>query len=147
MRPHTRGVPDDAGPDVLDVDECIALLRSRPIGRVAISVGALPVVLPVNYRVQDDAVVFRTAKGTKLAAATAGHVVAFEADDYDEDGRTGWSVLVQGRAEELTDPSMLERARALGLEAWAMDGAADHLVAVRIDRISGRRFQRPPGDV
>lgn len=82
-----------------------------------------------------------------MAAATAGTVVAFEADDYDDNGRCGWSVLVQGRAEEIVDTEELRRARQLPLHAWALDGAADHYVRIRTAVISGRIFRlAPPRD-
>jgi nitroimidazol reductase NimA-like FMN-containing flavoprotein (pyridoxamine 5'-phosphate oxidase superfamily) len=76
-----------------------------------------------------------------LAAATAGAVVAFEVDEHDPHGTSGWSVLVQGRAEEVADPAEVARARTLPLHSWALDGAADHFVRLRPTTISGRRFQ------
>lgn len=122
--------------------ECLELLASVPVGRVGVSIGALPAVLPVNFCLTDDAVIFRSTVGAKLSAAVAGTVVAFEADHYDESGKTGWSVLVQGRAAEVTDPATLARVRELPLESWALNGAADHVIAVELAMISGRRIQR-----
>jgi nitroimidazol reductase NimA-like FMN-containing flavoprotein (pyridoxamine 5'-phosphate oxidase superfamily) len=126
----------------LSRSECLELLSTVPVGRVGVSIGALPAVLPVNFCVTDEAVIFRSTSGAKLSAAVAGTVVAFEADHYDEAGRTGWSVLVQGRAEEITDPAGLARAEQLPLESWALDGAADHVIAVELAMISGRRITR-----
>lgn len=83
--------------------QCLALLSTAPVGRVGVSLGALPVILPVNYVVLDERVVFRTVPGTKLDAATARTVVAFEADGHDPHGTWGWSVLIQGVARELTE--------------------------------------------
>ena len=105
-----RGEPESA-PE-LGPDQCLDLLASRRVGRVGISIGALPVILPVNYAVFDHGVLFRTAAGTKLDAAVRGIVVAFEADAYDPDGRAGWSVLLVGKASEVSDPVKLERAEA-----------------------------------
>ena len=93
--------------EMLSDDECIDLLRQVPVGRIAVTVDALPVIIPINFAVVDGAVVFRTPPGTKLAAATASAVVAFEVDSYEADGRTGWSVMVQGMASEVTDPASL----------------------------------------
>ena len=59
----------------------------------------LPAIIPVNYRVIDGAVVFWTSPGSKMSAAAEGAVVAFEVDDYQLADRSGWSVLVVGRAE------------------------------------------------
>jgi len=126
--------------EILVDDECIDLLRQVPVGRIAVTVEALPVIFPVNFAVVDGAVVFRTQPGTKLAAATASAVVAFEVDSYEADGRTGWSVVVQGMATEVTDPATLREVDSASLDAWTLDGAADHVVRIEMQRVSGRRF-------
>lgn len=125
---------------VLSREECVALLRQASLGRVGVSIGALPAILPVNYGVLDDHVVFRTAPGTQLTAALRDAVVAFEADFADDHATTGWSVLVVGRAKELTEPGVLEEARALRLQPWA-PGSHDHFVAIGLERVSGRRVE------
>jgi uncharacterized protein len=127
--------------EILSDDECTDLLRQVPVGRTAINVDALP-VLPVNFAVVDGTIVFRTPHGTKLAAATAGAVVAFEVDSYETDGRTAWSVMVQGMASEVTDPAGLQKIEESSVEAWALDGAADHVVRIQLNQVSGRRFTR-----
>ena len=103
----------------LEASECVELMKSVPVGRIAITIKALPVILPVNFVVIDDVIVFRTVPGTKLAAATSGAVVAFEVDSYEPHGRTGWSVVVQGMASEVTDPLELESVRRSGVASWA----------------------------
>ncbi len=128
--------------DELSREECLELLATVPVGRVGVSIGALPAVLPVNFCVTEHAVIFRSKAGAKLSAATAGAVVAFEADRYDETGKSGWSVLVQGMAQEITDPDALAAAGGLPLESWAFDGAADHVIAVELAMVSGRRINR-----
>jgi nitroimidazol reductase NimA-like FMN-containing flavoprotein (pyridoxamine 5'-phosphate oxidase superfamily) len=126
--------------EILSVEECTNLLRQVPVGRIAVTVDALPAIFPVNFDVVDGAVVFRTPPGTKLASATASAVVAFEVDSYEADGRTGWSVMVQGMAGEVTDPASLREVDLASLDAWALDGAADHVVRIELHRVSGRRF-------
>jgi hypothetical protein len=121
-------------------EECLHLLDLSRVGRIGVSVHALPVVLPVNYVMHDGAVVFRVGPGTKLAAATAGTVVAFEVDHHDPNGSLGWSVLVQGRAEEIFDPEELAQAERFSLHSWALNGSADHYVRIRPTMIAGRRF-------
>lgn len=128
----------------LGYDECLSLLAQVPVGRVAITVHALPVVLPVNYALMGHDIVFKTSAGTKLAAATAGSVVAFEADNYEEAGPSGWSVLVQGRAEEITDPAELSAAKSLQLDSLVLDGAVDHFVRIHPTRLSGRAVEPGP---
>jgi nitroimidazol reductase NimA-like FMN-containing flavoprotein (pyridoxamine 5'-phosphate oxidase superfamily) len=124
----------------LERSECLDLLRQGSIGRIGLSIGALPVILPVNYAVDDEQIIVRTGSGTKLAAATSHAVVAFEVDDYSPDGRTGWSVLVRGYAAELADAQTVARMQGSGLDSWALDGAADRWVSISTDEITGRRF-------
>src|SRR5207248_15989 len=116
---------DRSGLEILSRDDCLARLESAAIGRIAVTVDALPVVLPVNFVVSDGCVVISTAPGTKLHAATRRSVVAFEVDAIDPLYHAGWSVLVTGTAEEIVDPVELGRARRLPLRAWGLGGSAD----------------------
>jgi hypothetical protein len=137
--------PVDAGLELLDTPECFALAASRPVGRVAVSVGALPAVFPVNFCLLGNDVVFRTASGTKLAAAMDGAVVAFEVDDFDVLGHRGWSVMVVGEASEILarDLAALE---PLPVHPWA-HGVRDHVVRIRSQFVTGRRITfAPDGD-
>jgi len=130
----------------LTADECFRFLKSVPVGRVGVTMEALPVVLPVNFVIYDGTIVFRTVPGTKLDAATAGMVVAFEADHYGTDtDRWAWSVLVRGVAEEITDPTELRTVHSLPLESWALDGQADRYIKIAPTMISGRRIVPPEG--
>jgi nitroimidazol reductase NimA-like FMN-containing flavoprotein (pyridoxamine 5'-phosphate oxidase superfamily) len=132
----------EGGLELLTERECFALAALRPIGRVAVSVGALPAVFPVNFCLVGRDVLFRTAAGTKLDAALQESVVAFEVDDFDAEGHLGWSVLVVGKATELR-PIELARLEPLPLRAWA-DGARGHVVRIRTEFVSGRRIMRVP---
>lgn len=127
--------------EILSESECRALLAAGTFGRVAITVGALPAILPVNYRLLDGDVVFRTAEGSKLNSALERAVVAFEIDGADESQKTGWSVLVVGHAIALWKMSDIERAQALELHPWA-PGTRDQFVRVTTSTISGRRVRR-----
>jgi len=90
----------------LDPEACLALLRSKSIGRLAISrPGAAPHLVPVNYTVLRRSIVFRTAPGTKLDLLVK-EPVSFEADSWDTRARTGWSVVVEGLAYEASDREM-----------------------------------------
>ncbi len=120
-------------------EECSVRLREARLGRVAVTVGAQPAIFPVNFAVLDGEVVFRTAPGTKLCAATAHHIVAFEVDGVNADGSSGWSVLVVGHAAQIRHPAMLERARALGLQTWA-PGERDYFVKISTEQLSGRAY-------
>jgi CBS domain-containing protein len=106
---------------------------------VAVALGALPVVFPVNYVTAGDEVLFFTAEGTKLQAATDNHLVAFEVDHLDRVTETGWSVLAVGTARERTEPAVVAGAKDAGLRPWAA-GDRPHLVAITAEIVSGRRI-------
>lgn len=90
----------------LDRDECLRLLATQVVGRLAVAEpGAAPQLFPVNYTLLRESVVFRSAPGTKLRLLV-DEPVAFEADSFDADGRTGWSVTVRGLAYEASDREM-----------------------------------------
>jgi nitroimidazol reductase NimA-like FMN-containing flavoprotein (pyridoxamine 5'-phosphate oxidase superfamily) len=131
---------DRNGLEVLDEAACLALLRTTTIGRVAITVGALPTILPVNYRFVDGAILFRTGVGTKLAAATAGDVVAFEVDHIEPMSHAGWSVVVLGIARRITDPARLELVDPTSIPRWAPNGLPSHVVEIVPSTITGRRI-------
>ena len=71
----------------------------------------------------------------KLIAAALNRTVAFEIDEYDVSGRTGWSVIVVGTAEEVVAPEEFSARRALGLEPWA--GEADTASCDLLEEVSG----------
>ncbi|HEX6166199.1 MAG TPA: pyridoxamine 5'-phosphate oxidase family protein [Acidimicrobiales bacterium] len=137
----------DGGLELLEEHEAWALLRAGVVGRVGVTIGAMPAIFPVNYAVlDDDAVVFRTAPGSKLSAAASDAVVAFEVDDYDRADRSGWSVLVVGRSEVVHDLDVTRKVLAADLEPYA-DGTRTSIVRIRPVFVSGRRIVReePPG--
>jgi len=139
---HRAEAPATSGPGQLvelDRDACLRKLGDRGIGRVAVSINALPAILPVNYAMLDGDVVFRTGPGTKLDAAATGAVVAFEIDEADPLSHTGWSVLVIGVARPITDDQLRARAAHLPLTPWA---AGDRDTFVRLDTmlVSGREL-------
>ena len=116
------------------------LLRRMTLGRVGVTIGALPVVLPVNFTVDGDRILVRTGEGTKLDAALRKAVVAFEVDDLDPLSHAGWSVVVTGMADEVKDPSELRTFRVDRLARWAPKGDG-HVMAITTDVISGRRIR------
>ena len=130
------------GLDILDRDECLALVRHQPVGRIAIVDGGHPLVFPVNYLLDGDDVVFRTGEGTKLDLAQRGPV-CFEVDEIDPATRGGWSVMIHGRLEEVTayDGPLFDRLAAAGVEPWA-EAPKDHVMRVIARSITGRRIHR-----
>jgi uncharacterized protein len=127
---------------MLSVDECMRLLTTHipRIGRVSFVADGKPVILPVNYVFFEGSVIFRTARGAKLTAAAGSHFVAFEVDEVDETWREGWSVLVQGRAEEVVDAAEIERMQDLPLRPWG-PGSKPSFVRIMSTEISGRRIE------
>ena len=134
---------DHAGLEMLSFDECLALLASVPVGRVGFHADGEVVVLPVNHVVDGQDVVFRTARGAKLSAAEARNPVAFEADDYDPETGSGWSVLVTGRAEAVYEDAEIRRLSGLGLYPWATAVDRPFWIRIRASSVSGRQTPGP----
>ena len=104
----------------IDRDECLRLLAAENIGRLAVVVGRAPMILPVNYVLDGEQIVFRSDPGTKVDYGLRGRV-AFEIDSFDRDTHTGWSVVVSGRLEEPPpfDTAAQHEIRMLPVEPWA----------------------------
>jgi nitroimidazol reductase NimA-like FMN-containing flavoprotein (pyridoxamine 5'-phosphate oxidase superfamily) len=98
-----------------------------------------PDIFPVNHIVDGGRVVFRTAQGTKLAAAVLGRGVAFEVDGYDAATGEAWSVVVKGRAIEIQRMQELFAACDLPLFPWHASPKV-HFVRIEPDSVTGRRF-------
>ena len=129
---------DRAGLEILTDAQCLALLPTVPVGRIVFTEGGLPAVQPVNFVVDDQCVIIRAMTGSKLAAAAAGAVVAFEVDEYDATSESGWSVTAVGQATLVTESADLDRLALLPLRSWA--GRLDHLIRIRISLVHGRRL-------
>jgi nitroimidazol reductase NimA-like FMN-containing flavoprotein (pyridoxamine 5'-phosphate oxidase superfamily) len=140
------GRADYTGVEEIGREECIQLLRQTSlVGRVGFIVAGRAIVLPVNYLVESDAVVFRTGRGTKLSHLRGGTPVAFEVDGSAPFYESGWSVLVHGIAREVVDPAEVARLRHGPLRSWAKP-ASEHWIRISVDEISGRRIP-PPGTI
>jgi nitroimidazol reductase NimA-like FMN-containing flavoprotein (pyridoxamine 5'-phosphate oxidase superfamily) len=124
---------------VLDREECLQLLRDRYLGRIGLSVGALPVVVPVNYTIDGNRILLCSEPGLKLQAARKGVVACLEIDDFDPLEHSGWSVLVTGRLDEITDPMQVTRAQHLPLVPWA-PMSDPHYMTLSTELMSGRRL-------
>ena len=127
------------GLEILSEEECRALLQSQSLGRIAVRIGETPAILPVNYALLDNDVVFRTDPGSKLSAALMRVRVAFEVDDIDAASRSGSSVVVTGYVEEIRDRATLDRVSVLGLEPWVNEGR-DFVLRIHTRTMTGRRL-------
>jgi uncharacterized protein len=130
---------DHAGLEVLPFGSCLALLSAVSVGRVGFVADGEVLVLPVNFVMDGQAVVFRTASGSKLAGAEDRSTVAFEADNYDDISQSGWSVLVRGRAEVVEDDAEIDRLSRLGLYSWASTLDRPFWIRIRPTSVTGRR--------
>lgn len=122
--------------------ECWELLSSTPVGRIGVLVDSAPEIYPVNFVVDDTSIVFRTDSGSKLRGLDRSPTVCFEADSIDVEEHTGWSVLVKGRAMEVTDPEEARAVAALPLRFWSL-GDKSHWVRIRPSSVTGRRIDHP----
>jgi uncharacterized protein len=135
MTEPTQAVIEDMSrSDALD-----RLQRHGFVGRVAFIVDGRPMIMPVNYLADGEALVFCTGEGTKLSALRGSAAVAFEVDDSRALDRSGWSVVVEGTASEITDPEELKRLRRGPLKSWAVRPTA-HWIRVTYEQVSGRRI-------
>jgi nitroimidazol reductase NimA-like FMN-containing flavoprotein (pyridoxamine 5'-phosphate oxidase superfamily) len=125
---------------ISDRGDCLRRLALGGVGRVAVTVSALPAVFPVNFALCDGDVLFRTATGTKLAAAVRNDIVAFEIDHVDAMGHLGWSVLVIGPSHEVVEPAELEAATRVPLTRWVVGGGPESFVRIRTDLVTGREL-------
>jgi hypothetical protein len=123
--------------------ECRDLLTTTSIGRVVLSIDAMPAAFPVNYAFSDETIVFRTSPGTKLSTALNGTVVAFEVDSFDPAERAGWSVLVVGSSRVVTQPAERGEMDSLGIDSWAGPNL-DQYVRIEAQRVTGRRIAPNP---
>lgn len=123
----------------MDRGECLSLLAGDEIGRLAFVAGNTAIVLPVNYALDGEAVVFRTDPGTKLDHGPRARA-SFEVDSFDRRRRTGWSVVATGRLEEVTayDATTYERVRGVAVDSW-VSGDKAHWMRLVPDRLTGRR--------
>ncbi len=128
------------GAQRLDAAEAIRLLASVEFGRVVFTVNALPAIRPVNHLLDDSRIIIRTRLTSAIssrARSTDGMVVAYEADSIDPQTRTGWSVVVTGRAYTVTDPADVARYEQL-LHPWV--NQANTVVAIEPEFITGFRI-------
>jgi uncharacterized protein len=121
----------------LSEDECRELLRTRQVGRVAFVNDTGPTVVPVNFVLAENAIVFRTSPHSEMAQQLNGRRVAFEVDDVDDFNQSGWSVLVRGTGRFVESPTALSEAARP--DTWA-EGVRTLFVRIEIDLLTGRRL-------
>ena len=133
------------GIEVIGEHECLELLDTELVGRLAVLDGGSPLILPINYAMDGRHVVFRTAAGTKVDAKNRS--ACFEIDGQDRDRHVGWSVVIRGRLEEVTvhQAGLFDRLADLP-QPWAL-GEKPHVMRLVPTTIQGRRVtgnEAPP---
>jgi nitroimidazol reductase NimA-like FMN-containing flavoprotein (pyridoxamine 5'-phosphate oxidase superfamily) len=138
----------DAQPRLTELDEaeCLRLISPGGVGRLAF-VGQYDLtVLPVNYRMVDGTILFRTDRDSptdrdlRTGIKHAEYKVAFEIDHLDGATREGWSVLLQGSAHHIDAEDEQAAAEAAGVDPWA-GGDKSHFIRITPVRVTGRRIR------
>ena len=140
LPPVDDGPTDRRGLHVLDLEDCLARVRRHSIGRVAFASDGDLTILPVTYLPDGLGVSFLTTWGSKLQVAADGGRMAFEIDESDTATRTGWSVLFQGSATLVDDPSRVSELDARLPAPWAPSETPTFWVHLRPDSVSGREI-------
>jgi nitroimidazol reductase NimA-like FMN-containing flavoprotein (pyridoxamine 5'-phosphate oxidase superfamily) len=128
----------------LERDECVRLLALTTFGRLAVSPRdwrTPPVIRPVTYVFDrsSQSIIFQSARGSKFTALLLSGQAAFEIDGIEPAAETGWSVIVQGPIEEITNSAEIHRLERLELRPWA-PGEKPHWIRIRASVVSGRRI-------
>ena len=124
----------------LDEVQVWEFLTAHRIGRLAIVIGGEPDIFPVNYVVDGQSLVFRTAEGSKLLAASLGGRMAFQVDEWTHEGAV--SVLAHG-TPHVMEGEERESATSLELDPW-VPTHKEHWVRLEVDEVAGRRFRFGP---
>jgi len=141
---HERAATD---PVLIELDrkQCEALIRGGGIGRAIFRTSEHPIALPVNFKMLDGDVVFRSTERGSISGISPEEPVSFEVDRIDDAMSDGWSVLAFGTIHGVQDPIQLGRVEALGIEPWA-GGERSAYFALEVTALSGRSIvPRHPG--
>jgi hypothetical protein len=128
----------------LSREQCLSRLSRLDVGRVSVSVGAMPVIVPVEYVVDRGSVIFHAPLDRALAAACDGAVIAFEVDDFRTADAHGsrWSVHVVGVGAMITD---LVQLRAMNLHSLDLSHLEpNQTVRLRTHRLTGHKLDALP---
>jgi nitroimidazol reductase NimA-like FMN-containing flavoprotein (pyridoxamine 5'-phosphate oxidase superfamily) len=135
---HRQPVISEPVVEALDETESLSLIAGGGVGRIGYTSRFGPAVLPVNYDLHEQTIVFRTGlhsamvEDLRTGIADAEYYVAFEIDHLQPVTQEGWSVLVQGAAHFVDSE-----------EAWA-GGPKEQFIRIIPRRITGRRIRRTP---
>jgi nitroimidazol reductase NimA-like FMN-containing flavoprotein (pyridoxamine 5'-phosphate oxidase superfamily) len=120
--------------------ESLRLLSTVSFGRVGFTIRGLQAIRPVNHLMEGGRVIIRTREWSDLVAVAGGGgaTVAYQADEIDPDLHLGWSVIVRGRVQAVSDADEAARYRER-LSTWAA-GQRDHVLFIEPEFVSGIRL-------
>lgn len=122
--------------EAIPAEDCWQLLHAQGVGRIAWANSEGITILPVNHTVVEDGIIIRTTPTGLLGELAHDVTVAFQVDDVDAETQIAWSVLVRGRARELTEAERADRSMTIP-EPWA-GGERNLLLRISVEQISGR---------
>lgn len=123
--------------EVLDRDQCLELLRSTAVARIAFADDGRPVILPITIGMWDAKIVFTSFTGSKLLAASQARLVAIAIDQWNPSTRTGWYVVAHGRARVVDDGREVASLDRLSVTSWSQPEIPKAWVTVQIDHLDG----------
>ncbi|WP_027941795.1 pyridoxamine 5'-phosphate oxidase family protein [Amycolatopsis taiwanensis] len=122
----------------LDFKECFELLRTQSVGRLVFTEQALPAIRLVNYSLFNGEIALRIGRSPRIPRLDRA-VVAFEVDNIDSTARSGWSVVVIGKARQVVDIDELVMLCDPAHRPWA-SGGGDQVLCVDTEQVTGQRF-------
>jgi nitroimidazol reductase NimA-like FMN-containing flavoprotein (pyridoxamine 5'-phosphate oxidase superfamily) len=149
-RPAELAEPVEPVVEALSEAECLNLVAGQDIGRIAFTGRFGLTVMPVNYRLHDGSIVFRTSQDSPMdedlrtGLAHGEYQVAFEVDDLQASTREGWSVLIRGPAHHVTSAEERAVVARSGVTPWT-GGSKEQFMRIRPTQITGRRIRKPGG--
>jgi uncharacterized protein len=128
-------------PQILQIEEeeCWRLIPMASLGRVGLTEGALPVILPVHFTVHEAEVAFASLPDVKIRSADRGDILVFQVDHYDPSTRQGWAVNAIGPARRITQPDEIRHLHSVNFTPWSWRDCVSY-VAIRPDVLRGRRL-------
>ena len=123
---------------VLDRDACLERLAQRHVASLAITDGALPMVLPALYMLHGEDILMAAAETGVLGRRLPDSVISLCVYDLDERLSQGWSVTVTGQAVRVSSPDAV--ARTADLRRWGSHDEGQLVVRIGTERISGRQI-------
>jgi uncharacterized protein len=122
----------------LDRAECLELLAAKSVGRIAYVGDTGPRILPVNYILAEDCIIFRTVPDGEIFRHALNSTCAFEIDETEEFFESGWSVVTVGRLQHATEDDFAGMRYGRLPEPWA-GGNRSMFVRLPCEHVSGRR--------